>query len=732
MKRPIFLLFYVLLSLSFVGLVARLVQLQIVDGGQYQTQAALNRFRQVTSPAPRGIIYDRNGRQLVSNQPAFSVAVTEADLPADPAARAAVFARLAAWLHTRPVVTAEPDVLFAQPARVPAVAAALAALLGQPVATVQQTLDAAQRISPQAPNLVYRDLDAPTAAAVTAHTADWPGIVVMDELQYNFITHRSQSFTPVTVQRSIPFETMQQIEEDHLALPGVSILAEPLRQYALGAPMGHILGYMGAIPPDVYQAALPPDGSDTPAVYAKDDKIGLVGIEASLEADLRGQKGLRAIEVNANQREVREVSNVPPVAGHNVVLTIDSALQISVTHLLAQGIAQAHAGAGPRGSGLPGGGVAVVENVNSGEILALVSLPSYDDNLFTSGISQQEYDTLNNDPNLPLFNRAVSGVYPPGSTFKLITAAAGLQTGVITAATRLYDPGHIDVPLSYNEAQRTTFNGWNRAGLGWLDVVGALQQSCDVFFYEVAGPAQLDVLGHPTRFYQPGDPLPHLFRGLGIAPLTQYMQAFGFGSRTGIQLPGEARGLAPDPQWKLTNFPGDNWSLGDTLYTGIGQGFTLVTPLQVTNMTAAVANGGTLYQPQIVGSILDSDGGTVVHAYQPQVIRQVPVDAANLALVRQGMRLAVSDPLKGTAKKVALAGVAIAGKTGTAEIGDPIDAQGHRRAHAWFTAFAPADHPEIAVTVLIEAGDQSLEGSTFAVPVARSIFEAYFHLESEH
>ncbi len=189
--------------------------------------------------------------------------------------------------------------------------------------------------------------------------------------------------------------------------------------------------------------------------------------------------------------------------------------------------------------------------------------------------------------------------------------------------------------------------------------------------------------------------------------------------------------MAPDPAWKLANFPGNNWSLGDTLLTGIGQAFTLVTPLQLANMTAAVANGGTLYQPQIVEEVRDSDGGTVLQPFKPQVLSNIDVKPDYLALVRQGMRLAVSDPYKGTAYKTNLKGVAIAGKTGTAEIGDPIDAAGHRRAHAWFTAFAPYDNPDIAVTVLIEAGDSSLEGSTFAVPVARQIFEAYFHLESE-
>ena len=724
MRRSVFLSFCFVLCLSLLVLGARLFQLQVIDAPIYQAQADGNRIRRVSVEAPRGIVYDRNSRQLISNEPAFSVAVTGADLPEDATEQQVVFARLAELLATGSVVTAVPDQLYSDPAVAARVIPALAAQLGVPVADLQQTLDGARKTSPAAPNLLRRDLTPAMAAAIAAHS-DWPGVQVMNELQYTFITRRESPISPVIVLRNIPYETMQRIEEAHLALPGVSIVPEAVRQYALGSYLGQILGYVGAIPADEYAASLPPEGSGDPAPYNKDDKVGLVGVEASLENVLRGQKGMREIEVNANQREVREISSKPPVAGHNAMLTIDSALQISVTRALAGGIAAAHR------TGGTGGGVAIVEKVNTGEILAMVSLPSYDDNLFAAGISQQDFDQLNHDPTDPLFDRAIGGAYPPGSTFKMITAAAGLQEHVITPDTRIFDPGHIDVPLAYNENQRTRFNGWKATGLGSLNVVEALEQSCDVCFYEIAGPAQQDVLGKPTRFYIPGDPQPHLFFGLGIDKLHTYMQAFGLGAPTGVGLPGEAAGVAPTRPWKLATFPGNNWSLGDTLYTGIGQAFTLMTPLQLVNATAAVANGGTLYQPQIVEQVLDSDGGTVLQPYQPHVIRQIPVQGDYLALVRQGMRLAVGDPHKGTAYKTELRGVQIAGKTGTAEIGEPIDAAGHRRAHAWFTAFAPYDHPDIAVTVLLEAGDESLEGSTFAVPVARSIFESYFHLESE-
>jgi penicillin-binding protein 2 len=733
MKRSTLIVFSLLLGLSFLALGVRLVQMQVVEGQIYQEQAEGNRIRTLSIKAQRGIAYDRNMRQLISNEPSFSVAVTEADLPEDPDAQTIVFERLAGLLNTAPVVTAVPSKFFADAVKAKMVTDQLAAALHVPVTELQKTLDDARKISPEAPNLLRRDIDPQTAAFVAAHADEWPGVQVMNELQYTFITRRERPFSPVTVKRNIPFETMERVEEEHLDLPGVSVVPEPVRQYSLGSMMSQILGYVGPIPPDQYQANLPAEGSGDQPIYDKDDKVGLVGIEASMENVLRGTKGQRTIEVNANQREVREISSVPAVPGENVVLTIDSALQISVTKLLQNGIALAHQAAPAHTGATAGGGVAIVEKVDTGEILAMVSLPSYDDNLFASGISQQEYDQLINDPNNPMFNRAIGGAYPPGSTFKMITAAAGLQTGVITPSTSVLDAGYIAVPQTWDEKTRTQYKSWNPNGLGWVNVLTALQQSSDVFFFETAGPAQQDERGQYLHFYLPGNAQPQYFRGLGINNLNIYMKQFGLGSLSGIDLPGEVPGVVPNQAYKLSLDPNDYWALGDTLYSAIGQGYDLVTPLQLANVTAAVANGGTLYQPQLVYQVLNSNGDPQpVRDFHAKVKQQVQVSPANLALIREGMRMAVADPHKGTAYKTNLKGVEIAGKTGTAEIGDPIDAAGHRRAHAWFTAFAPYDHPEIAVTVLIEAGDESLEGSTFAVPVVRGIFEAYFHLESEH
>jgi penicillin-binding protein 2 len=731
MSRATRILFSVMLGLSFLLLVGGLFRMQIIEGHIYQAEAEGNRIRLLTVKAPRGVIYDRNGKQLVSNQPSFSVAVTAADLPEGAEAQAAVFEALASLLHTLPVWTVEPDKLFdpRDPAQAARVIHEMAPMVGIGEAELTEQLTSANKISPETPSLLRSDLTPAEVAQITAHAKDWPGVQVMNELQFNFITRQDRPYSPVTIKRNIPFETMQRIEEEHLNLPGVSVVSEPLRQYALGSYMSHILGYVGPIPPDQYNESLPPEGSGDPPPYDKDDKVGLLGIEARMEDVLRGRKGVRQIEVNVNQREVREINSTPPLPGENVALTIDSALQMTVTRLLQDGINEAHAQGVSKNGAVIGGGVAVVQKVSTGEILALVSLPSYDNNLFASGITQDEFDRLNQDPNLPMFHRAVNGAYPPGSTLKLITAAAGLQSGVITPNTVIFDPGHIDVPLTYDEATRNIYKCWKTDGHGPLNVYEALQESCDVFFYEVAGPGQLDARGQITHFYMPGQPKSQNFAGMGIDKLNYYMEQFGMGTPTGIDLPGEVKGRAPNPAWKSNAFPGNEWSLGDTLVAAIGQGFDLATPLQISNMTAAVANGGKLYQPQVVYQILNSDGGTVVQDFQPRLIRQIAIDPQNLAVVRQGMRMAVNDvSAKATAHRTNLVGVHVAGKTGTAEIGEVIDDKGHRRAHAWFTGFAPYEQPDIAVTVLIEAGGESLEGSTFAVPVAQKIFQAYFHL----
>lgn len=714
---------YLAFILMFLLLVGQLFNMQVLQGSSYQTDAVKNRERTISADAIRGIIYDRTGQKLVVNNPSYSIAVTPADLSDIQCAigklsGSKVFEQLAATLATSDVIALTPKDLPAE--KMVEVANRLSVPLQINKNILLTSMQDIVGKWPNSSRLFLLRSDVPLAAGATlkAELADMPGITVYNELEYNFITRYDACYEPIVVARGVDYTTGIQAEVTKLR--GVSVLSEPVRAYQNSTYFSHLLGYVGPISQDDYE--------QNKGSYRPDDKVGQVGLEASLEDQLRGQKGESRFTVNSDLQIVSQISSSPPITGNNVALTIDAGLQISVTQALQSGLDTAKVKAG----------VAIVLSVTDGQILSMVSLPSYDNNLFSAGISQADYDTLNNDPTLPMFDRSISGAYPPGSTYKMITASAALQEGVVKPDSTFYCPGYIAVPYTLNEAVRNQYKDWRAAGQGTINVVQALTVSSDVFFYIAAGPHQQDSILHNddgtdtitwTRYYVPGASKPTEFNGLGIDRLHKYAQAFGLGEKTGVDLPGEVTGLAPDPTWKVASDPQSPWSLGDTLVTAIGQGYDLVTPLQLVNVTAAVANGGTLYKPQLVLNVTDSSG-KVVQDYKPEVIRQVPVSAENLALVRQGMYDAVSDK-KGTAyPKINVAGVKVAGKTGTAEFGDPIavkDGKEVRRAHAWFTAFAPYDNPQIAVVVLLEGGEESLEGSTYAVPVANEILNDYFH-----
>ncbi len=632
------LVFRLLVLVAFGVLAARLWSLQIVEGYQYVQRADRNRFRLVPIAAPRGVMYDRTGKLLVRNKPSFTVNVVPADLPAD--AEDQVFTHLGKVLGMR-VTNATARTSSEEVTDIP--------VSGNRPPGIRDLVDAG----------------------------------------------RASPFTAVPIESGVPRDVAFILEQDHLNLPGVQVQIEPIREYLSGALMGHILGYEGRILAEQKDYYLNQANSD----YQIYDRVGQTGLEFSYEKEMRGQKGLKHVEVDALGREVRMVGEpIPPVPGHNLILSIDLKLQEAVETALKRGIEGVKSDSG----------VAIAINPQTGEILAMVSLPGYDDNLLATDIDVADYERLMTDPGLPLFNRAISSGFPVGSTFKIVPASAALQEGVVNRSTTIVDPGVIWLPGGAGTGY--PFVCWLRSGHGAVNVVEALAQSCDVFFYEVSG-------GYKD------------FQGLGVKRLAHYARAFGFGEPTGIALPGEGKGLVPDDKWLRQTY-GEVWTTGHTFNMGIGQGFFLATPLQLLNATAAVANGGTLYRPQLVRQVVDADG-KVVKDFAPEVIRQVPVDPANLALVREGMRGAVTH---GTARFAHLpTEVAIAGKTGTAEYfvdknkdGQPDrDKNGNLPTHAWFTAFAPYEHPEIALVVFVSGGG---EGSAVAAPIAAEILRAYFGL----
>jgi penicillin-binding protein 2 len=521
-------------------------------------------------------------------------------------------------------------------------------------------------------------------------------LLQMDKSQIQKLVDSSRDapFQPVVIRGNVERDTAFIVEEEQPSLPGVLVQTEAVRQYLEGPLLAHILGYVNRISAEEYAAE--------PDLYGQNDRIGKTGVELTYEEELRGAQGKKQIEVDADGREVRVLPGaiVSPTAGHNLILSLDLALQRKAQEALAEGI---------RKAGVKSG-VVVILNPQTGEVLALVSLPSYDNNVFAGAIKAEDLDRLLGDPLLPLLNRATMVAYPPGSTFKMITASAGLQEGVIDRKSQVSCSGSLVIPDKYNPDTKWVFPDWLPQGHGTVNVVEALAQSCDVFFYELSGGFE--------RF-------DGLDPGADSVRLGKYSRAFGLGARTGIALPGETVGLVPSNAWKMAqpwNTTGVPWVTGDTYNMGIGQSFLLVTPLQLASVTAAVANGGRLYEPQIVRQVVDADG-SVVQPFVPKVIRTVPVDKAQLEIVREGMRAAVT---RGTARAINLPEkyVQVAGKTGTAEYG-VADAKGTKPAHAWFAAFAPMDNPTIAMVVFVEGG---ANGALVSVPIANQIMRYYFNV----
>jgi penicillin-binding protein 2 len=610
-----------------VAVVMRLWSLQVVSSQEYVQAADHNRFRIITTSAPRGVIYDRQGRLLVRNVPRFTVSVVPGDLPDEEQQREAVLQRLS-YLLGIPLRNAE----------------------GEGLADI---------------------LDAHTTGPLA-----------------------TGRYVPVVLAKEVEREAAFIIQEESLTLPGVSVSVDPVREYLMSQLMAHIVGYMGRIGQSDLEARLDQG-------YEASDSIGMSGIERSMENELAGQKGQKHVEVDIDGREVQVIASEPPVPGNSVILTIDTEFQQQVEAAVARGMARAHSDTG----------VAIAMDPRTGEILAMVSLPGFDNNLFAAGISYEDLASLSNDPRHPLVNHAIGGQYPPGSIFKIIPACGALQEGVITPSTRLDCQGTMLVPNKFfpddmSQAQR--FYCWSRWGHGSINVQTAISESCDIFFYKATG-------GYED------------FRGLGIDRLGTYAAMFGIGEPTGIELTGEVAGLLPSEQWKRLTYS-ESWFTGDTYNAAIGQGYVLATPLQMLNATAAIANGGTLYRPQVVYDVVDIDGN-VVEPFTPEVIRQLEVNPEHIELVRRGMRGTVTD---GTAYRLKMPEVAVAGKTGTAEYTEidangnvVMDKWGYLPTHAWFTAFAPYDNPEIALVVFLRGGG---EGSQYAVPVAEEILRSYFGL----
>ncbi|MFZ3080919.1 MAG: penicillin-binding protein 2 [Bellilinea sp.] len=549
--------------------------------------------------------------------------------------------------------------------------------------------------------------------------------------QIVFIGDSLAPFDPVRIKCNVDETTARIIQEQSADLPGVSIEIEAVRQYPTGETTAEVIGFLGPIP------AIEQDYWENLGFVSNRDKVGYAGIENYLNDILIGKNGLRVVEVDNSGQILRDLeAPIEPVAGNSITLTIDTRLQAAAKAALVNWMERKSLQLGkPYTSG-----VVIAMNPKTGEILSLVSYPSYENNRMARLIPAYYYNQLNQDPHKPLFNQAISAEQPPGSVFKMAAAIGILNEGVVTPDQIINDPGKISIEEKYFEndpnPRTRDYICWiftqTNAGHGDLDFLGGLSQSCDVYFYKVGG-------GYK-------DEVPE---GLNIWRLGEYARALGYGRVLGIELPGEQDGLIPDPNWKRVTV-GENWSTGDTYISTIGQGYVLSTPLQVLVSVATLANDGKLMRPTLVKEILDSEGNVIkpfepdmlwditkdplIHVYDENFFQTDEVKVVEpwvVDLAKEGMREVV---VSGTAKTIfEEAEIQSAGKTGTAEYCDDIARplgkciSGSWPAHAWYVGYAPYDNPEIAVVAFVYDGD---EGAILAAPVVRQVMEAYFELKT--
>lgn len=472
---------------------------------------------------------------------------------------------------------------------------------------------------------------------------------------------RAQRLYPVPIAMGVSLEVVTRIEENRLWLSGVTVSPQPVRWYPEGKLASHVLGMLGEV--DAKELATLREAGISQGEY-----VGKMGVERAQEVWLHGRAGGKWVEVDARGRQRREIEEVPAEQGATVMLTIDKALQKAAEEAFGNRV-----------------GAVVALDPRTGEVLLLASFPRFDPNAFARGVKPNVWREIANNPLYPLQNRAIGSRYPPGSTFKIVTAAAGLHSGAITPYTGYYCPGALQLG-------RWRFRCHRRHGAtGFVKAIGA---SCDVYFYQV---------GLRT----------------GIGNLAEMAHAFGLGEVTGIDLAGESRGNIPTPEWKKKRFK-EGWYDGDTVNASIGQGFVQCTPLQMAMVASAVANRGTVMKPFVVKRILKPDGTSI--DTQPTVLKQIPLAPEYWQWIERGMRDAVAGP-GGTAHAANLPGIAVAGKTGTAE--DPP----RRRPHAWFICYAPMENPRIALAVVVEQGGH---GGAVAAPIARHILETFFGISHAH
>lgn len=473
----------------------------------------------------------------------------------------------------------------------------------------------------------------------------------------------------VVLKRDIGRDILAPVEVHSFDLPGVVVKVRPKRYYLNPGMAAHLLGYLGEINARELSGGKYPEAS-------VGDFIGKFGVEKVMEPLLYGTQGGRQVEVDVRGRVIRELKRVEADPGKNIYLTVNTPLQKRSEALLKGDV-----------------GAVVALDPRNGAVLAMASSPTFDQNDFVSGLSYAKWNSLKNDPGRPMENKAIQALYPPASIYKIVSSIAALEEKVVDGRTRFFCSGR----HAYGDR---VYRCWKRVGHGYTDLLNAISQSCDVYFYQVG-------------------------ERLGVDRLAFYARSCGLGSPTGVELAGEAAGLIPTAEWKRRKL-GRNWLSGETLSLAIGQSYNLVTPIQMAMLAASVANGGTIYQPYILGKV-EAAGGEVVETTHPVIKGYLPASRKHLALVQKGLWMTVNSK-KGTGKIASIQGVTVAGKSGTAQVVSKGWGRSKKKSirkfrdHAWFVAYAPVENPTIAVAVIVEHGEG---GSTKAAPIARKVIETY-------
>jgi len=700
------LLFRIGIVAVFFLMVGRMIQLQVMRQDEYRTLADTNRLVRLETAAPRGVIYDRNDTILVRNRPSFEIAVVPADLELDDLETEGVDEEALEIEQVLRMLRADTDtevalrigeIMFRKLGysdftRTVQNAGVQVAFMDAP-AQVRPFIEDDRLVKTVPEQVFFPDLTSPLPL---------PGLVALVQRAVT-IERQGSASDPVPILDGLDRIRAFEISEQSFTLPALRVNQVPVREYIYGELLSHVLGFMGPIPAAAANSYRQAGYNDL------NEKVGLNGLEYTYQDELRGSPGVRFVERDILGTDVRIVGDVlDPVPGLNLHLSLDRRLQEIMQRELQAAMDEKEAP----------WAVAAAMNPQNGQILGMVSLPSYDNNIFAERIGE-DYLALERDERRPLINYAIGGLYPPGSTFKMVTASAGLAEGVITEDTTVVDSGPIYLANEYfpnDRSQAQEFVSWNHLrGIvhGRINIVDALALSNDIYFYYLGG-------GYPDQF-----------QGLGQRRLSKWTELYGYGELTGIDLPGEVTSIVPTDQWKRQLFA-ETWTTGDSYNMSIGQGYLLGTPLQVLQEAAAVANGGTLYVPRIVHHMTDANGG-VQKDFEPQIIRRLPLSDEDMEIVRRGM-WSVVNAANGTGAVAQVPGVTAAGKTGTAEFCEYLpEEQDCRRVetptgdflptHAWYVGFAPYENPEIAVVVFVYDGG---EGSQTAAPVAQKIMAAYF------